>query len=468
MNAFKCDKGRQLQIEECIFESMVEPKDKRAELNTKTTFKAEENGVGETFSLLEKVLEPRNIALAIDRVISNKGACGVDNMPVEALREYFERNEFNLCESIKYRNYKPSPVRRVEIPKSDGGIRLLGVPTATDRVIQQAISQILSPIYEKIFADQSYGFRKQRSCKMAITKSKEYIDEGYNWIVDIDLAKYFDTVNHDKLMRLLSNTIQDGDLLSIIRKYLTSGVEINGVKFKTTIGCPQGGPLSPLLSNIMLHELDKELIKRNLKFVRYADDCNIYVKSKRASERVMRSVTKFLEVELKLKVNETKSKIGKPWEVKFLGFSFYSKKRRDIGIRIHEKSINRFKETVKEVTCRKWSIDMETRISILNQKIIGWVGYFAVSDMKKLSKDLDGWIRRRLRMCYWKQWKKIGAKKRNLEKLGMSKEKAWMNANTRKSYWRIAGSPTLSTTLTNEYFRNIGLQSIEERYLKLH
>lgn len=277
--------------------------------------------------LLEKVLSNLNIEVAIERVIANGGSHGVDNMEVDELREYFKINGEEIKRLLRERKYRPSPVRRVEITKPDGGIRLLGIPTAIDRVIQQAINQVLVPIYEKKFSDNSFGFRRGRNAHMAIERCKKYIEEGYTRVVDIDLEKYFDTVNHDKLMRLIHDTIDDGDLLSIIRKYLTSGVVIDSVKFKTEKGCPQGGPLSLMLSNIMLNELDKELEKRGLKFCRYADDCNIYVKSKKSAERVMESVTKFIETKLKLKVNESKSKVDRPWRVKFLGFPFIDLER---------------------------------------------------------------------------------------------------------------------------------------------
>lgn len=281
-----------------------------------------------TDNLLEKVLSDLNIEIAMGRVIANGGSHGIDNMTVSELPEYFKKNGNEIKRLLRERKYRPSPVRRVEIPKPDGGVRLLGIPTAIDRVIQQSINQVLVPIYEKKFSDNSFGFRRSRNAKMAIKRCKEYIEEGYTWVVDIDLEKYFDTVNHDKLMKLIHNTIEDGDLLSIIRKYLTSGVVIDGVKFKTEKGCPQGGPLSPMLSNIMLNELDIELEKRGLKFCRYADDCNIYVKSKKSAERVMESVTNFIENKLKLKVNQNKSKVDRPWNVKFLGFHFTGLERK--------------------------------------------------------------------------------------------------------------------------------------------
>ncbi len=417
--------------------------------------------------LLEKILEPDNLNLATKRVKANKGSHGVDGMTVNELLPFLKQNGNQIKQTIQEGTYRPQPVRRVEIPKPDGGIRLLGIPTVLDRVIQQAIAQVLSPIYEKQFSDNSYGFRPNRNAHQAVKKSKEYIEAGYNWIVDIDLAKYFDTVNHDKLMRLLSETIKDGRVLALIRKYLQSGVMINGVVMETEEGTPQGGNLSPLLSNIMLNELDKELTKRGLKFCRYADDSNIYVRSRKAAERVMASITKFIEDKLKLKVNKTKSSVDRPWKLKFLGFSFYYKKD-GVGIRVHPKSVEKLKRKMKEITGRSNAKSMWQRMLKLRQAITGWVNYFSIADMGSLAKSLDEWLRRRIRMCFWKQWKKIKTKYDNLIKLGIAKSKAWEFANTRKGYWRISNSPILSRTLTNEYLKKIGFPSIAKRYSLAH
>lgn len=289
------------------------------------------------------------------------------------------------------------------------------------------------------------------------------MEQGHKWVVDIDLAKYFDTVNHDKLMALVAREIKDKRVLKLIRLFLQSGVMINGVYIETEEGCPQGGPLSPLLSNIMLTEFDREIEKRGHKFCRYADDCNIYVKSQRAGERVMGSLTKFLEGKLKLRVNRDKSAVDRPWRRKFLGFSFYQYKEK-IGVRVHEKSINKFKTKIKEITSRSSGKSMEHRMQKLKQSIIGWVNYFGIADISRLTRELDEWTRRRIRMCFWKQWKRIKTKYENLLKLGKSNQKAWEQANTRKGYWRIAGSPILSTTLTNTYLESIGYTSIHKRY----
>ena len=432
---------------------------------------ASENGKDDgnlyTKNLLEKILDSENLRLAFRRVKSNKGSHGVDGMKVDELPQYLKQSVVSLKKSILEGTYRPNPVRRVEIPKPDGGIRLLGIPTVVDRMVQQAVAQVLTPIFEKTFSDNSYGFRPGRDAKQAIVKAKEYMDEGYKWVVDIDLAKYFDTVNHDKLMALVAREVKDKRVLKLIRLFLQSGIMINGVITETEEGCPQGGPLSPLLSNIMLTELDRELEKRGHKFCRYADDNNIYVKSRKAGDRVMRSITGFIENKLKLKVNKDKSAVDRPWKRKFLGFSFYQWYSK-IGIKVHEKSINRFKAKIRDITSRSNAWDMEYRMLKLRQCIIGWVNYFGLADMAKLSKELDEWTRRRLRMCFWKQWKKIKTKHDNLKKLGIKESKAWEFANTRKSYWRIANSPILATTLTNSYFEKIGYTSIHKRYKQVH
>lgn len=460
----KCVESRQLHKEDCLQEVRVELRGNVGVPSISSTSEEGRNDVNEYASgLFEQMLEPINMNLAYKRVKANKGSHGVDGMTVNELLQFLKQNSKQLRQSILEGKYNPQPVRRVEIPKADGGIRLLGVPTVVDRVIQQAIAQILSPIYERKFSKTSYGFRPNKSAKEAVLKCKEYIDTGYKWTVDIDLAKYFDTVNHDKLMRLLSETIKDGRVLSLIRKYLRSGVMINGTVEETEIGCPQGGNLSPLLSNVMLNELDKELARRGLKFCRYADDANIYVKSKKSAERVMASITRFIEEKLKLKVNKEKSAVDRPWKLKFLGYSFYYKKG-GIGIRVHPKPVEKFKQKLKEITGRSKSMRMGQRMEKLRQCIIGWVNYFNMADMNKLAKTLDKWLRRRIRMCIWKQWKKVKTKYVNLVKLGITKSKAWEYANTRKSYWHTANSPILARTLTNEYLEKNGFVSISKRY----
>ena len=467
-NTKKCIESRQLHSGGYLYEDRVElERSTGAHSNSSMSENKENDGNEYKVKLLEKILEPGNMNLAYKRVKANKGSHGVDGMAVGELLSYLKQNGELIRQTVLEGTYRPSPVRRLEIPKPDGGIRLLGIPTVLDRVIQQAIAQILSPIFERKFSEFSFGFRPNKSAHQAVKKCKEYIEAGYTWTVDIDLAKYFDTVNHDKLMRLISVTIKDGRVLSLIRKYLKSGVMTNGVVMDTGEGTPQGGNLSPLLSNIMLNELDKELTKRGLKFCRYADDCNIYVKSQKAANRVMQSIIIFIEEKLKLKVNKTKTAVDRPWKLKVLGFSFYHKKE-GIGIRIHPKSVKKFKQKLKEITGRSNAMSMARRMLKLKQLVTGWVNYFGIADMKELAQSLDEWLRRRIRMCYWKQWKKIKTKHDNLVKLGIDNFRAWEFANTRKSYWRIAGSSILQKTFTNKYLKELGFQSIAERYSLVH
>ncbi|MBE3036353.1 MAG: group II intron reverse transcriptase/maturase [Candidatus Atribacteria bacterium] len=464
----KCDKSRQLPSGGYLCKDRVELKSSTGAHSISSMCQSKENDGDEYASkLLEKILDRNNLNLAYKRVKANKGSHGVDGMNVDELLPFLKQNGELIKQSILEGTYHPKPVRRVEIPKSDGGIRLLGIPTVLDRVIQQAIAQILSPIFEEKFSDSSYGFRPNRNAKQAIAKCKQYIEEGYVWTVDIDIANYFDTVNHDKLIRLIWQTVKDGRVISLIRKYLNSGVMANGVIVETEQGTPQGGNLSPLLANIMLNELDRELEGRGLKFCRYADDINIYVKSQKAAERVMQSITKFIEDKLKLKVNKEKSTVDRPWKLKFLGFSFYCKKE-GIGIRVHPKSVKKFKQKLKEITGRSNAMSMALKMLKLKKLITGWINYFGIADMRKLAQSLDEWLRRRIRMCYWKQWKKIKTRLDNLVKLGIDKAKAWEFANTRKNYWRIAGSPILQRTFTSEYLKKLGFQSIAERYSLVH
>lgn len=421
----------------------------------------------DTSMLLEEVLERNNMLLALKRVISNKGSHGVDGMKIDELREHIKKHWDTIKAKILESKYNPSPVRRVEIPKVDGGVRLLGIPTVQDRLIQQAIAQVLSRIYEPLFSNNSFGFRPRRGAKDAVTKSKQYINEGNRWVIDMDLEKFFDKVNHDILMGKLEKKIKDKRLLSLIRKYLKSGILINGVSVTSAEGTPQGGPLSPLLANIMLDELDKELEKRGHKFCRYADDNNVYVKSKRAGIRVMESMIKLIENKLKLKVNKDKSAVDFVSKRKFLGFSFYFAKG-GAEIRIHEKSIKRFKDKIKFYANRNIGISMESRLKKLNQIMMGWINYYGIANAVAKLKELDKWIRRRLRACIWKQWKKISTRHRNLVKLGINKYKAWEYANTRKGYWRISKSPILSKSLNNKYLESLGFVSLTQTYQMMH
>lgn len=469
MNDFtKHDESSQLSFSDLLCESRVELEGNTEVRSVLSSSDRGQDGVSKCVpDLLDLILDRKNMSSAYKCVKSNKGSCGIDGMSVDKLFAHLKENGSMLIQQIKAGEYIPQAVRRVEIPKPDGGVRLLGIPTVTDRVIQQAIAQVLSPLFDAQFSDSSYGFRKNRRAKQAINKSLEYINAGYSYVVDIDLAKYFDTVNHDILMGVLARSIKDKVLLKLIRKYLQSGVMINGVVESTSEGTPQGGNLSPLLSNIMLNELDKELERRGLRFCRYADDCNIYVRSEKAALRVMSSITRFIEVKLKLKVNQSKSKVGRPIELKFLGFSYYQL-RGVTRTRVHPKSVDKLKAKLKEITGRSNAKSMTKRFAELKRVIVGWVNYFAMADFKQIAHRLDEWLRRRIRMCFWKQWKKTKTKRNNLVKLGLKPNVSWMYANTRKSYWRIALSPILATTLNNNYLKSIGFQSILDRYLLKH
>lgn len=420
---------------------------------------------GISVMLMNMILSKPNMLEALKRVERNKGSHGVDLMPVQNLRSHIMHEWQSIRKDLLGGTYKPDPVRRIEIPKPDGGVRLLGIPTVTDRMIQQSIAQILSQIYDPTFSDHSYGFRPNRSAHDAVRKAKTYIQEGYRWVIDIDLEKFFDRVNHDKVMGLLAKRIKDKALLKLIRSYLNAGIMIEGVKVKSEEGTPQGGPLSPLLSNIILNELDQELEKRGLRFIRYADDCNIYVRSPKAGNRVMNSVTTFLEKKLKLRVNRKKSAVDRPWRRTFLGFSFTS--NRKPKVRVASKSIKRLKQKIRSLTSRSSGWSMEGRIRKLNQYLMGWIGYFQLADTPSFLKYLDAWIRRRLRMCLWKQWKLPKTKVRNLIALGVPKWKAYEWGNTRKGYWRIAQSPILHKTLGNSFWNRQGLLSLIVRYESL-
>ena len=419
------------------------------------------------YGSLERILSRENLLIAMKRVIANKGSHGVDGMTVYELKQFLQMNWIRIREDIFNNEYKPMPVRRVEIPKPSGGTRLLGIPTVLDRFIQQAIAQELNLIYDENFSENSFGFRPRRAAKDAIKKAESYINEGYRWVVDIDLEKFFDKVNHDILMYKLSKDIKDKRVLKLIRKYLQSGIMINGIVVSNEEGTPQGGPLSPLLSNIMLDELDKELEKRGHRFCRYADDCNIYVKSKRAGERVMESITSFIEGKLKLKVNMNKSAVERPWKRKFLGFTLgimFGKAYSSIS----KQSLKKHKDKLREILSRSNPMTLEQRIIKLNQVNIGWINYYGIAKCKGIAVQLDKWIKLRLRMYIWKQWKKVKTRYKNLKKLGLNHYQAIKFANTRKGYWRVANSAILKTTLTNQFFNDLGLKSLTRQYIKIH
>lgn len=419
----------------------------------------------EEYGLMEQILDPNNLNKAYKQVKKNKGSHGVDGMSTDALLEYFKQNGKTLREAILDGKYRPSPVRRVEIPKDNGKKRQLGIPTAVDRVIQQAIMQVLSPLYDETFSETSYGFRPKRSAHDALRKSIEYANEGYTYVVDMDLEKFFDVVNQSKMIEILSRTIKDGRVISLIHKYLRAGA-IVGRKFEETqIGLAQGGNLSPLCSNIMLNELDKELERRGIRFVRYADDIMLFARCKRSATRIMAHILPFIENKLKLRVNKEKTKVAYIGHVKFLGYGFYSSKGSKIKLKVHRKSIEKMKDKVREITSRSKGISYEALKLKLKQYIRGWVNYFKLADMKELLKYTDAWMRRRIRMFIWKRCKKTKTRYRLLRQLGYNHQNAIKYANTRKGYWTVAGSQILSCSITDTVLRKAGYLFFSD-YLK--
>ena len=407
------------------------------------------------------MLERPNMQRAYQRVKQNGGSPGIDGMTVAVLSDHLRTNWAGIKAQLLAGSYRPLPVKRVHLPKHGGGVRLLGVPTALDRLIQQALLQILTPIFDPHFAKDSYGFRPGKRAHDAVRRAQAHIRDGYRFVVDMDLEKFFDRVNHDKLMARIARHVKDKRVLKLIRAYLEAGVLVQGVVQETVEGTPQGGPLSPLLANILLDDLDRELEKRGHRFVRYADDCNIFVKSRRAGIRVMDSVTEFVESRLKLKVNREKSAVDRPWKRRFLGFSYLSDKAATI--RLAEKTLERFKERIRELTNRTRAVAMTERIERVNRYVTGWAGYFWLASAKKHLEALDGWIRRRLRMCLWKQWKRPKARLRNLRALGVPEWAARMMANSRRGCWEM--SRNTNNALGIPYWERQGLKSLLGRYL---
>lgn len=414
--------------------------------------------------MLEKILSNENVREACKRVCGNKGGCGVDGVTTEQLHEYMRANWKSIKEQIRARAYKPQPVLRVEIPKPNGGVRELGIPTVVDRVIEQAISQVLTPIFDPMFSESSYGFRPNRRCEQAILKLLAYFNDGYVWIVDIDLEKFFDNVPQDKLMSFVGRVIHDGDTESLIRKYLKAGVMNRGKYESSEIGTPQGGNISPLLSNIMLNELDRELERRGLKFTRYADDVVIVVKSKAAATRVMYSITDWIERKLGLKVNASKTKVTRPSKLKYLGYGFWNNK----GVwkaRPHEDSVERLKRKLKALTRRNWNVDLTYRIKKINEVSRGWINYFRIGSMKTKLQCIDEHLRTRIRVIIWKQWKVARRRVWGLKKLGVPKWLAEKHGNWGDHYQFVATKSVLSRAVSKEILTKRGLASLLDYYL---
>jgi RNA-directed DNA polymerase len=411
--------------------------------------------------LMEEICQRGNLIQALKRVKRNGGSPGVDGMTVEELGDYFREHWPGIREQLLNGTYRPQPVKRVEIPKPSGGIRKLGIPTVVDRFIQQAMMTILQKEWDPTFSENSYGFRPRRSAHQAVAQAQRYIAEGYRWAVDIDLEKFFDQVNHDRLMGRVAKRVKDKRVLRLIRAYLNAGIMENGLVSPMDKGVQQGGPLSPLLSNLVLDELDRELERRGHRFVRYADDCNVYVRSERAGRRVMKSLTGYLTERLKLKVNEGKSAVARPWERKFLGFSFTN--GREPKRRIAPEAINRFKRRVRELTRRTQGVSLEQMVEKLSQYLTGWLGYFGFCETPSVLRRLESWIRRRLRCFVWKQWKRGRRRYAALRAQGVARDLAAQTAGSPHGPWRISRSPALSFAFPNAYFTTLGLPRLTAR-----
>lgn len=415
--------------------------------------------------LMEAVVAAENMRQALRRVRANKGAPGVDGMTVEELPEHLKVEWPRLKQELLEGKYKPQAVKRVEIPKPDGGVRRLGIPTVVDRLIEQAMLQVLSPLYDPTFSNWSYGFRPKRNAHQAVNQAREYVEQGNGWVVDIDLEKFFDRVNHDMLMGRLAKRIGDKRLLKLIRRYLQAGIMSEGVVVNRLEGTPQGGPLSPLLANVLLDELDRELERRGHKFCRYADDCNIYVRSQRAGERVMASVTRYLEGKLRLKVNAAKSRVARPLERDFLGFRLAV--GREIRVIIAPSSRERMKDAVRRITRRNRGVSLERMLEELGRYTDGWVGYYRLAQTPSIYDRFDKWIRRRVRCYQWQQWKQPSTRARALQRAGVDPRLANGTAYDGPGQWRAAGSPGLTIALPNAKLARMGYHSMHERYLAL-
>ena len=416
--------------------------------------------------LMSVVLERGNMMRAYERVLRNKGAAGVDGMMVGDLKAHLKAHWPEIREQLREGRYYPLAVRKVEIPKPGGGKRMLGIPTVQDRLIQQALHQVLSPVFEETFSNHSYGFRPGRSAAQAVQQARSYIEEGRRWVVDADLEKFFDRVNHDILMSRVARKVKDKRILKLIRSYLQAGMMEGGVVTARSEGTPQGGPLSPLLSNILLTDLDRELERRGHRFCRYADDCNIYVRSRRAGERVLTSMTRFLETQLKLRVNQEKSAVDRPWKRTFLGYTVCQRKY-NVRLRVASKSVQRLKARLKMLFRSGKGRSIRTTIATLIPKLRGWVNYFRYAGAKGVFEELDGWIRRHLRLILWRQWKRSSTRARNLMRSGISEERAWLSATNGRGPWWNSGASHLNQALPKRLFDRLGLVSLMDQYHRL-
>jgi len=415
--------------------------------------------------LMEVVVERGNMTAAYKRVVSNKGSSGIDGRTVDELKPYLATHWVRIKSELLEDRYKPQAVREVAIPKPSGGIRKLGIPTVVDRLIGQALHQILEPIFDPYFSESSYGFRRNRSAHQAVIQAQKYVSEGYQWVVDIDLEKFFDRVNHDILMSRMERKVKDKRILRLIRRYLQAGIMTDGVLSPRHEGTPQGSPLSPLLSNIMLDDLDKELERRGHRFCRYADDGNIYVKSKRAAEDVFTSITKFLERKLHLKINAEKSTIGRPWKLKFLGYSMTHE--RWPRLKVSEQSVKRLQASLREVFRKGKGRSLANVVKELNPKLRGWITYFKLSEVKRIFEDLDGWIRRKLRCVIWAQWKRTYTRAKNLMKRGLEKHRAWTSVSNGRGSWWNAGASHMHEAFKKSYFDKMNLVSLLDSILSI-
>jgi len=442
----------------------VKPSGTAGAMASQTPARRKDESLGSDVDLFEAMLTRENLLRAWKRVKANKGAAGIDGRSIAETWQWLKADGWTVTrEQLRGGSYRPQPVRPVQIPKPDGGMRELGIPTVLDRLIQQALLQVLTPLFDPQFSKSSYGFRPKRSAHDALRQAKKYVAEGGSWVVDIDLENFFDRVNHDKLMRRVAHRVQDSRVLRLIRSYLEAGVMKDGVCGRRDDGTPQGGPLSPLLANIMLDDLDQFLEKRGHRFCRYADDCNVYVRSKRAGERVRGAMTHFLASELNLRVNEAKSAVDRPEKRKFLGYTFH----RGSKLRIAKASIERCKRRVRELTRRNRSISLAERLRYLSRFLRGWINYFALTEAPSVLRDLDQWIRRRVRLCIWKTWKLSRTRIRMLRSFGLPNDVVWMTANCRRGHWYVAGGSALGRALSIRWLTEQGLVGLNDRWLQL-